>query len=307
MTNIAAAIDIGTNSTKMTVARIDGGAPVVLFDRSEVTRLGKGVDESKKLADDAIARTLDAVARFAGEARAAGASTIVTAGTSALRDASNGAEVIRQAKERAGVDIQIVDGDREAELAYLAVAKDPAVASLGTGLKLLVFDIGGGSTELIIGGVDGIERHQSLNIGAVRLTERFIKSDPPSEGELAKVEGFARGTFEGFGRPEGRVVVAGIGGTAVNIAAVLAGSRDAEIHGVTVSRADVEKAYARFRGMPLAERRVIPGLEPERADVIVAGAAILDQLLSFLDAAEFRVSTRGLRFGLLVEYAQSGR
>jgi len=307
MTNIAAAIDIGTNSTKMTVARIDGGAPVVLFDRSEVTRLGKGVDESKKLADDAIARTLDAVARFAGEARAAGASTIVTAGTSALRDASNGADVIRQAKERAGVDIQIVDGDREAELAYLAVAKDPAVASLGTGSKLLVFDIGGGSTELIIGGVDGIERHQSLNIGAVRLTERFIKSDPPSEGELAKVEGFARGTFEGFGRPEGRAVVAGIGGTAVNIAAVLAGSRDAEIHGVMVSRADVEKAYARFRGMPLAERRSIPGLEPERADVIVAGAAILDQLLSFVDAAEFRVSIRGLRFGLLVEYAQSGR
>ena len=320
---IAAAIDLGTNSTKMTVARIgppapnNGGVGIdILFDRSEVTRMGKGVDESKRLADDAVERAIAAVERFADEARQAGASTIIAAGTSALRDASNGAEVIAKIKERANVDVQIVDGDREAQLGYMAIAGD---ASLGffeadPNTRLLVFDIGGGSTELIVGNAKGIERHQSLNIGAVRLTERFIKNDPPTEGEVAKIEGFALGALQGFGRIDGPITVAGIGGTAVNIAAIL--NPDVDPHGATVTRADVDALYTKLRGMTLDQRRELRGLEPARADVIIAGAAILGQLLAFVDASDnavpggegrrrviFRVSTRGLRYGLLAEFA----
>jgi exopolyphosphatase/guanosine-5'-triphosphate,3'-diphosphate pyrophosphatase len=304
---VIAAIDVGTNSTKMMIAEIVDGCPEIRQEPSEVTRLGKGVDATGNLDPDAIARTLAAIVRFADEARAAGASTIIAAGTSALRDARNGNDLLDAARAKAGVEIQIIEGDREAQLAYSAVRYDSSLWGGDAGIpevaELLVFDIGGGSTELIVGGRDGMKRHRSLDIGAVRLTERYVKSDPPASAELASVEAFARETVQQFERPAQPPVVAGIGGTAVNIAAVLAGSREAPIHGTVVTRAQVEEAYDRFRRMPVADRRAIPGLEPERADVIVAGAAILDQLLAYVDAPEFHVSTRGLRYGLLAEYA----
>ena len=303
MTDIAAAIDVGTNSTKMAVAELRDGAPRILFDRSEITRLGKGVDKSKLLSAEAVDRTLDAITRFAGEARAHGVKTIVAAGTSALRDASNGQAFIDAVRERSGVEIEIIVGDREAELAYAAVRGDRAIWS-GKSANLLVFDIGGGSTELIVGTSTGVDRHRSLDIGAVRLTERFIKSDPPTDTEIAAVEEFARSAFEGFGHIDAPVEVAGIGGTAVNLATTSLGKRDANVHGLTMARAIVGDVYHRLRTLPLAERRHVPGLEPERADVFVAGAAILIQLLDFAHAPDFRVSTHGVRYGLLVECAR---
>lgn len=306
MANKAAAIDIGTNSTKMTVAGIVDGRPRIEFERSEVTRLGKGVDAAGSLQPEAIERTLAAVVRFAEEARTAGAEAIIAAGTSALRDARNGREFLDAARERARVDVEIVDGDREAQLAYKAVRYDDdlwGADGIDKSTGLVVFDIGGGSTELIVGGAQGMDRYRSLNIGAVRLTERFIKSDPPTAAEIASVEECARKLLAEFDAPGGTPAVAGIGGTAVNIAAVLAGSRDAEIHGRDISRADVERTRECFQQATVAERREIPGLEPERADVIVAGAVILDCLLDCFGAAAFRVSTRGLRYGLLAEYA----
>lgn len=302
-----AAIDIGTNSTKITVADVDddGGIRVVTED-SDVTRLGEGVDQNKKLNDAAMSRTLDAVARFAEAARQQGAVEVLGAGTSALRDAANGQEFLGQAKQRAGIEIEIITGDREAQLAYAAVRSDPNLP-LPEGASLLVFDIGGGSTELILGQGAGVGRHKSLNVGAVRLTERFLRTDPPSADEIQAAARFAEEALATFIPPPGIPLVVGIGGTAVNIACVTKGLAKTDpdaVHGMTLSAKDVDAALERFRSAPLAERRAIPGLEPKRADVIIGGALLLDRLLAHFGADRLVVSARGLRFGLLADHAR---
>ena len=303
-----AAIDIGTNSTKMTVADVsDDGALSVVSEQSDVTRLGEGVDKSRRLADAAMSRTLDAVARFADAAAAQGAETVLGAGTSALRDAANGPEFIGQIKDRTGIDVEIITGDREAQLAYAAVRSDSSL-TLPADSTLLVFDIGGGSTELILGDAKGVGRYKSLDIGAVRVFERFLPSDPPTQYELDQARQFAAETFAAFPQPDIPPVIAGIGGTALNVAAVTQGASSPDpdaVHGAAVSRAEVSAALSRFAAAPLSDRRSIPGLEPKRADVIVAGALILDSLLTYFHADRFLLSARGLRYGLLADYAKN--
>lgn len=302
-----AAIDIGTNSTKMTVADVsDSGLLTLVDEQSDVTRLGEGVDVSRRLSDAAMSRTLAAVVRFAAAARAHGAETVLGAGTSALRDAANGPDFIRQVQDQAGVAVQIISGDREAHLAYAAVRSDSSL-SIPFDASLLVFDIGGGSTELILGDADGVGRFKSLDIGAVRLTERFLKSDPPLSAELAEAREFASSALATFPAPDAPVLIAGIGGTALNIAAVTQGAPDPDtLHGAGLSQAEVAASLLRFASVPLADRRAIPGLEPKRADVITAGALILDVLLTYFHASRFLLSARGLRYGLLADYRLSG-
>ncbi len=305
-----AAIDIGTNSTKMTLADVsDDGALSVVAEESDVTRLGEGVDAARRLDDAAMSRTLDAVVRFADTARRQGAEVVLGAGTSALRDAANGPGFIAQVKSRADVDVQIITGDREAQLAYAAVCSDISLG-LPPDVPLLVFDIGGGSTELILGDGAGVGRHKSLDIGAVRLTERFLHSDPPTADELDQAARYARAALDTFPLPNTPPRVAGIGGTAVNVAAVTQGQAKpdlGDLHGATLAYADVAAALDRFARLPLAARREIPGLEPKRADVIVAGALILDALLTYFQSDRFTLSARGLRYGLLADYAKSQR
>ena len=305
---LLAAIDIGTNSSKMTVADVSGdGLLTVVSEVSEVTRLGEGVDASKRLTEAAMERTLEAIERFAADARREGAVEVLGAGTSALRDASNGEEFLAEAKLRAGVEIQIISGDREAQLAYAAVRSDSTL-EIPADAYLLVFDIGGGSTELILGDQNGVGRHKSLNIGAVRLTERFLHSDPPTAEELNEAEQFVRSALQAFELPGAVPRVAGIGGTALNIAAVTQGlvkpDPDA-VHALTVTQIAVAEALQRFSSVSLADRRNIPGLEPKRADIIVAGALLLNCLLTYFQAESFLLSARGLRYGLLADYAKS--
>lgn len=301
-----AAIDIGTNSTKMTVADVsESGVLTVVSEVSEVTRLGEGVDASHRLNEAAMERTLEAVTRYAAEARSLGAGEVLGAGTSALRDAANGLNFLEQARLRAGVEIQIISGDREAQLAYAAVRSD---ASLGipADANLLVFDIGGGSTELILGDQTGTGRHDSLDVGAVRLTERFLPSDPPTAEEMDEAVAFVRSALLTFELPETLLYIAGIGGTALNIGAVMSGllSPDPDaVHAMTVTHSAVIEARVRFASVPIIERRKIPGLEPKRADIIVAGVLILDCLLTYFSADSFLLSARGLRYGLLADYA----
>ena len=302
-----AAIDIGTNSTKTTVAdaAADGTLSVVAED-SDVTRLGEGVDASGRLGDAPMARTLAAVVRFADAARASGAEVVLGAGTSALRDAANGSDFIQSVKDRARVDIQIITGDREAQFAYAAVRSDTSL-HIPADAFLLVFDIGGGSTELILGDAAGVGRFQSLDIGAVRLTERFLHSDPPTAYELQQATAYAHAALETFLRPAAPPFVAGIGGTALNIAAVTQGQTRPNtnaLHGMALPRTAVASTLSQFAALPLSERRALPGLESKRADVIIAGALILDQLLTYFAADQFLLSVRGLRYGLLAEYAK---
>ncbi len=303
-----AAIDIGTNSTKMTVADVsDTGLLSVMFEQSEVTRLGEGVDAARRLGDAPMSRTLDAIARFADAARALGAETVLGAGTSALRDAGNGPEFLAQIKERTGVAVEIITGDREAQLAYAAVRSDASL-NLPAEASLLVFDIGGGSTELILGDANGVGRYKSLDIGAVRLFERFLKTDPPTLFELDQARQFASDAFATFPQPDSLPLIAGIGGTALNIAAVTQGAAQPDpdaVHGAVLSAAEVSSALFRFTSVPLEARRSIPGLDPKRADVIVAGALILDTLLTYFHTDHFLLSARGLRYGLLANYAKT--
>lgn len=303
-----AVIDIGTNSTKMTVAdAAESGRLSVVDEQSEVTRLGEGVDRSGRLGDAPMTRTLEAVTRFADAARALGAEVVLGAGTSALRDAANGPEFSARVKAEAGVKAQIISGDREAQLAYAAVRSDSSL-NIPAEAPLLVFDIGGGSTELILGDAQGAGRFVSLNIGAVRLTERFLISDPPTLDELNEARQFASNSFAAFPLPDVPPWIAGIGGTALNLAAVTQGraAPDLEqIHGTALSHAEVAAALDRFAHVSVEARRAIPGLEPKRADVITAGALILDTLLTYFHADHFLLSVRGLRYGLLADYAKS--
>ena len=302
-----AAIDIGTNSIKMIVADADtGGALRIVSEDSEVTRLGAGVDASGRLTEEAITRTLAAVRRFAEAARSQGTARVLAAGTSALRDAANGPDFIRQAKDQAGVDIEIITGDREATLAYAAVHAD-ADLHIPDDAPLLVFDIGGGSTELILGQGSAVRQHVSLNVGAVRLTERFFHADPPTEDEFGQASQFTDALLATFSMPLLSPRIVGIGGTAVNLASVTRALPQVDpdaVHAMTLSGDDVAHALAHFRAVPLAERRQVPGLEPARADVIIGGALVLSRLLARARADRLTVSAHGLRYGLLAEAAR---
>jgi exopolyphosphatase/guanosine-5'-triphosphate,3'-diphosphate pyrophosphatase len=301
-----AAIDIGTNSTKMTVADCEAvGTLLVIAEDSEVTRLGQGVDATKRLETEAMDRTLAAITRFADAARAQGAEKILAAGTSALRDAVNGPEFLRQVEARAGVRVEIITGEREAQLAYAAVRSDAAL-NLPKESWRLVFDIGGGSTELILGHGNSVDRHDSLNVGAVRLTERFLLADPPTQGQIDQASRFAEELLAGFPVPEAAPCVIGIGGTVINLASVacaLPRTDPNAVHASLLSAAEVKTALARFLAVPAADRRGISGLEPQRADIIIGGALVLVCLLNHFQADHFTVSARGLRYGLLAEAA----
>ncbi len=176
----AASVDIGTNSVKMTVARL-GDRLEILADTTKITRLGKGVDASGRLDAEAMRRTLEALGEFAAEAKRLGAERIGAAGTSALRDAANGAEFVAEAERALGGTVEIISGDREAHLIYTAAQRDPDLSLPDAG-TLAVMDIGGGSTEFVLGRNGVIVFRNSLQLGAVRLTERALPSDPPSDG-----------------------------------------------------------------------------------------------------------------------------
>lgn len=306
--NRLAAIDIGTNSIKITVADADAaGALHIVRESAEITRLGAGVDAGKRLDDDAVARTLAALSRFAADARALGAADIVAAGTSALRDAANGPDFLVRAQNETGLIIEIISGDREAQLAYSAVRADPDLG-LPSDFGIVVFDIGGGSTELSLGGANGLERHVSLDIGAVRVTERFLHSDPPTDRETAEAVQFLQAALAVFPPPDRQPILVGIGGSVVNIGAVTL-AKDTpppnDVHGTLLFASDAQDALSRFAAVPLAERRSLPGLEPARADVIIGGALILNALLAHFHSDRFLISARGLRYGLLAERAQA--
>lgn len=295
-----ATIDIGTNSVLLLVAeRSQQGPFIAVKERAEVTRLGRNVDATHKLSEQGMAETLATLERFADEARALGAEQIAVSATSAARDASNGALFLEQARTRANVTVEIISGELEAELSFAAVRADFASGST----PLLVIDIGGGSTEFIYGAPDGtVAFRRSFDVGSVRLTERFIRTDPPQPEERAAIEAHLHALFENLPqRPAGAVLV-GVAGTVTTLLAVdnaIDPYDAAKIHGATLTLEALEQVTNRLLGLPLAERQKLPGLQPKRADVICAGALILLAALRGLKLDRCTVSDRGLRWGLL--------
>jgi exopolyphosphatase/guanosine-5'-triphosphate,3'-diphosphate pyrophosphatase len=303
-----AAFDVGTNTVLMLLVESDGsGKFKPTLERSRITRLGKGVDRTGKLDKETARLTLDTIAEFAEAARAAGAEKIIGVATSALRDASDGIDFIQRVKEKANIELKIIPGSEEAELSRLAVKRS---LNLSADLRLLIADIGGGSTELIRSEPGRSLTSVSLQIGSVRLTERIIQHDPPSKEEIEKITATIDEQLERLGwafRPD---VLVGIAGTVTTIAAVALGMRDydgARVQGYVLMRDEVSAIVKRFGEATLAERKQIPGVLEARADVIFAGSMILERVMNRFEVGHVVVSDQGVRWGLVWRELETAR
>lgn len=303
-----AAIDVGTNTIKMAVGTIDpDGSMRIVADESVIARIGEGVDKSGEISDSALDRSIDVVKKLIDMARSYSVDNIRIVGTSALRDAANREDVVRRFTDTLDVELEVLSESDECRLSYLAVAHDPILGDFNG--SQLTFDIGGGSTELTFGSVHEISWGKSVKIGAVRLTERFINSDPPTNAELQAVAAFADEAIRGV---VGNLRVSravGIGGSIINIARVWRGvpaGRTEDVHGIEMRLSDVECVRSRMAAMSLNERKRVVGLDTDRADIIVAGAIIVERILRMIATDVVRVSICGLRHGVLREMLGTG-
>jgi exopolyphosphatase/guanosine-5'-triphosphate,3'-diphosphate pyrophosphatase len=304
-------IDIGTNSVKLLIADVEGHRVEPLHEAAEQTRLGRGFYETHRLQPEAVTATAQAVAKFVASAGKLGASVPRVFATSAARDAKN-PELLRAVIESAcGLAVEIISGEQEAEWAFRGVASD---ASLGS-QPLLLLDVGGGSTEFILG--QGEQKHfrQSFPLGSVRLLEALPHSDPPTVQELADCRRWLETFLNTQVKPQldlalarercaGKLVLVGTGGAASLLAAMEQGLGEfdrAKVDGAVLSADCVQHWVNRLWSLPLVARRKIPGLPPERADVMLAGAAIYEAVLGSFGFAELRVTARGLRYAALME------
>ena len=296
-----AVIDIGTNSAKLLVGeRRAGDAWRTIVDRAEVTRLGEGLRESGTLQPEPVRRTVEAVVGMVGDARRAGAAEIAAVATAGMRIASNPEELADAVQERCGVGIEVISGEEEARLAYLAATSD---LDLGKG-TLAVFDTGGGSTEFTFGRPGSVEERFSLEMGAASITELFGLAGPVSDDQVqAAFDAIAAQLSRLDGRPQPTRLV-GLGGALTNLASVQHGLEtydSAVIHGTVLDRAEIDRQITLYRTRTADERREIVGLQPGRAEVILAGACIVRTVLDQLHCDELTVSDRGLRHGLILE------
>lgn len=310
-----AVIDVGTNSVLLLVAeRVPEGGFRSVRDLAEITRLGRGVDATGRLSDQGMEDTIRVLEEYARQAREAGAKEILLTATSAARDAANAADFSERISTRTGLRLEVLSGDEEARLSFLAVARSFAFGPAATAevhAPIWVIDIGGGSTELIGGTRDGgLSYRHSFDVGAVRLTERMVRSDPPAQGELRAMRERLDEVFAELPKASPETTVVGVAGTVTTLFAVeheIDPYSAERIEGGTLPLADLRALRARLCAMTLEERLVLPGLQPKRADVICAGAMILETALESLGAAACRVSDRGLRWGVLLERFGSKR
>jgi exopolyphosphatase / guanosine-5'-triphosphate,3'-diphosphate pyrophosphatase len=298
-----AAIDIGTNTALLTIADVDGGRAVAIEEQSEICRLGEGLDKSGRLATAAIERTVAVLREYGEKIERHGCDRVVAVATEAVRKAVNQDLFVQEADAilgRFAARLEVIDGEREARLSWRAVSESfPQLAGART-----VLDIGGGSTELLVG-VDEVEEVVSLPIGSVRLTERLIENDPPTQEERKRVVAAVDEALSAAPAPRGALV--GIAGTVTTLAAMAQALKvydGAKVHGTRLSREKVEELAERLGRTAVAERRKMAGLEPKRADVIYAGAVILARVMDRARVGDCLVSDRGIRWGLVWEVAR---
>jgi len=296
-----AVIDVGTNSVKFHVAeKGDGGAWRTIVDRTEVTRLGEGLRESGELGREPMKRTAAAIEGMVAEARRDGVSATAAVGTMGMRTARNSGSFIQEVERLCGVHIEVISGEDEGRLAYLAVK---AGLRLGEG-SLVVFDTGGGSTQFTFGRGASVQERFSLNVGAVAYTERYRLGGSVSPEQLrAALDAIAADLARLDGaRPPDTLV--GLGGAVTNIAAVklaLAKYDPDIVQGTVLERAEVERQIELYRMRSADDRRRIVGLQAERAEVILAGACVVETVMDKLGKDKLSVSDRGLRHGVLLE------
>jgi exopolyphosphatase/guanosine-5'-triphosphate,3'-diphosphate pyrophosphatase len=304
MTRVAA-VDCGTNTIKLLVADLDPATGVEheLVREMRMVRLGQDVDRTGRLADEALERTFAAVDEYAAMVGEHDVDAVRFCATSAARDADNAADFAEGVRARMGVDPEVVTGDEEAQLSYDGATRTLLGADLPQ--PFLVVDIGGGSTELILGTRRTVEAGRSLDVGSVRMTERHLIGDPPTtaqvEAAVAEVDLALDELAEHGVDPARARTVVGVAGTITTVAAAVldlpAWDRDA-IHHASLARADVHAVTARLLAMTVDERRDLPYMHPGRADVIGAGALILDRVLARTDADRLLVSEADILDGI---------
>lgn len=295
-----AALDLGTNTSLLLIAERQGeaGDMRVLCDEVRITRLGQDVEASRRLHPEALLRAADCFREFKSLIDSYQVDRVRACTTSAARDAVNGRDFI-DLGARFGIPIEIISGEREAELTFLG-----ALEASSSGWTAVI-DVGGGSTEIVIGNEQGPKERVSLNIGSVRLTEKFVTRHPISATELKQVTEFVRGEVDAaLGRltlsPDRVLMVAG---TPTTLAAVELGRAfESElVHGHPMSLSKLESWVERLAAMSVEDRKRLGGMEPKRADVIVAGAVCLTEALRGLKKTEAQVSIRGLRYGIAMD------
>ena len=299
--NSKAVIDIGTNSIKFHVAEIDdAGCIRTVLDVLDQARLGEGLRETGKISDEAADRNVAAVSRFVRVAREKGVDEVFAVGTMALRNATNSDSFVEKVLAACGVQVEIVPGKEEARFSYLA-----ALSGLETiEGKNAVFDSGGGSTEIIAGTGRSIALKRSFNIGAVVVTEEFLKSNPVTQEDLNAATNHIRAVLEEENQAPGACRIVGIGGTATTMGAVKhrMTTYDPEvIQGSKLTINDVDNQIAAYLSKTVEERKTITGLHPKRADIILAGACIVRALLEKFRADFLTISDRGLRHGMIFD------
>jgi exopolyphosphatase/guanosine-5'-triphosphate,3'-diphosphate pyrophosphatase len=300
-----AAVDLGTNTTRLLVADVGDGRLAEVERETRITRLGEGVDVRRRLLPLPIARVRNCLADYRRTLEALGAERTLAVATSAIRDAENGEAFLGEIEWSYGFVTRLLTGDEEALLTFRGISADRPLEA-GT----LIVDLGGGSTELVLAGEDGVAFRTSLDIGAVRLTERFLPSDPPTDAELDDCRAAIASLLAERIPEDVRASVTGaigVAGTVTTLAALdlalQAYDRDL-VHGHVLTRAGARTQLERLAMLPLAERRGVPALEPERAPVIVAGAAIAAEVLAFFGLDGIEASERDLLDGAALEAAE---
>ena len=306
-----AVIDIGTNSVKLLVADVSGREIVPIEESAEQTRLGRGFYETHILQPEAIATTANAVTEFARQARKLSAATIRVFATSAARDAKNPQDLLAAVKQASGLGIEIISGEEEADWAFRGVTSDPRLARE----PILLLDVGGGSTEFILGQGEHKHFRQSFPLGAVRLMEMWPHSDPPKPEELNGTRLWLREFLSkrvvpqlelalARERSQGNLILVGTGGSASVLAGMETGLSKfdrSKIEDTRLTFECVRHWVEHLWSLPLAQRREIPGLPRKRADVMLTGAAIYEAIMEQLRFTELRVTTRGLRFAAVMD------
>jgi exopolyphosphatase / guanosine-5'-triphosphate,3'-diphosphate pyrophosphatase len=312
-----AVIDVGTNSVKLLVASVDGDSVSPVFEDSKQTRLGQGFYETHELQPEPIAKTVRATTRYTQTARELEAKSIRIIATSAARDAINSGALVSAIEQSCGLKVEIISGEQEAEWVFQGVTTDPQLATT----PLLLLDVGGGSTEFILG--QGHQKHfqASFPLGTVRLLEKIRHSDPPRTEELIASREWLRRFLIQEVQPrlevamrwektlyagDGGVQLVGTGGTTSILARMEAGLDLYDRARIEATRLSLERIRSRVQQLwelPLAQRQQIVGLPPKRADVILTGVLIYQEVMEQFGFSELRVSTRGLRYAAVMNSA----
>jgi exopolyphosphatase/guanosine-5'-triphosphate,3'-diphosphate pyrophosphatase len=297
----AAAIDIGSNTLRLLIGHIEENQLVPLVRDREIVRLGRNFYPGRVLSAEAMEQALRVLRRFRRRADREGVTTIRAAGTGVLREAENIDAFSAAVRDKTALELEIISGEREAGLSALGVLS--VFPRLGTGT--CIFDLGGGSTEFVVLSGDRVETTVSLPLGVVGLSELFLPDDPPSEQEIGQLQAYILEIlFKNIQRPPSPPRLIGTAGTVTTLAAMVQGlpSYDPDrINGSVLDRATLNRLLSHMGSLPLERRKGLPGLEPGRADIILAGLVVVLTVMLFFQVEELLVSDAGLLEGLLLE------